>query len=122
MPCLTTFTNTVSNEDVKLLRASKLPVNSGDLFEPEVCANALRQFHLKSQVEASSRAAQSWRKPSWKPRPPKTQKSQGPRGGVSPVVPPVPEKSSGPRKDSRPPFHGNPKLAGRGRGKPKAES
>ena len=76
--------DTVSNEDVKHLCSSSLLVDSGDWFAPEICSDALQQFHMKSLVEASLKAAQSWRKPSWKPRPPKTHALRAP-GAVFPL-------------------------------------
>ena len=113
----------VSNEDVKALRSSKLPLDSVELFEDGVCRTALEEFHKKSQVEASSKAAQSWRKPSasWKPQQAKLPRSQVPKGGVSPLVPPTRQPASGSRGGRQRPFRGQPKPA-RGRGDAKKDA
>ena len=108
--------SSVSNEDIRAMRASKLPVDNGELFDSDVCLNALQQYHVKTQVEASTKAAQSWKKPTWKPRPFKPSKFQQPRGGISPVVPPVQDKGQSYKRPSRPTFRGQSKPSARGRG------
>ena len=115
--------SSVSNEDVKALRSSKLPLDSVELFEDSVCRTALDEFHKKSQVEASSKAAQSWRKPSapWKSQQVRPPQSQAPKGGVSPLVPPTRQPASGSRRGRQRPFRGHSKPA-RGRGGAKKQA